>query len=300
MKEMNEMDASLLEDFASFGPWVDEVRELAEVPPLYRGHDIDFEAVTLVLKIPRNIDRRDANPFMDLYDALVIVDDKKTTILTRAGADYSTATMWHTRLIALTNSTDLLDGWIELISDDGAPVLIHYNGSSQANIERLLRTLRHHSNALFAPDANVAPLPIRPPLTGLDQHEQDYGLASEWSSRMSNEAGVELLAAYASSIVAPNGGVFSRATHRIRPTVFHGATIGASATELHVIHRRNWLRRNTKADISLVHTVVLRRSGAELASIPHPTYNRVSTLRITKGAGEIRLLVPSAILLPSG
>lgn len=50
-----------------------------EIPPLYRGHGFDLARARLVLKLPRNVARRDATPSMDLYDHLVIVDDAALT-----------------------------------------------------------------------------------------------------------------------------------------------------------------------------------------------------------------------------
>ena len=70
-------------EYARFGPWVDEVTTPDDVPRLYRDHPIDLTSTRLVLKVPRNIARRDAHPGMDLYDHLLVLDDARLTVLSR-------------------------------------------------------------------------------------------------------------------------------------------------------------------------------------------------------------------------
>ena len=70
-------------EYARFGPWVDEIASADELPRLYRDHPIDFAAALLVLKVPRNIARRDARPDMDLYDHVVVLEPDRLTVLSR-------------------------------------------------------------------------------------------------------------------------------------------------------------------------------------------------------------------------
>jgi hypothetical protein len=55
-------DAPSTPEYDAFGPWVDPVRTAEEVPPLYRDHPVDLAGSRLVLKVPRDIARRDATP----------------------------------------------------------------------------------------------------------------------------------------------------------------------------------------------------------------------------------------------
>ena len=81
---MNATDVTRSAEFDAFGPWVDQVRNASEVPGLYRDYPVDFATSRLVLKVPRNISRRDALPTMDLYDHLLIAGPEALVVLSRA------------------------------------------------------------------------------------------------------------------------------------------------------------------------------------------------------------------------
>ncbi len=59
------MSATRVSEYDRFGPWIDEVLDLEDVPALFRDHAIDFDTARLVLKVPREIARRDATADMD-------------------------------------------------------------------------------------------------------------------------------------------------------------------------------------------------------------------------------------------
>ena len=65
------MGTTRVSEYDAFGPWIDEVFAPEDVPRLFRNHALDFDAARLVLKVPRDIVRRDATPDMDLYDYLL-------------------------------------------------------------------------------------------------------------------------------------------------------------------------------------------------------------------------------------
>ena len=97
-----------------------------EIPPLYRDHGIDPATARLVLKLPRNIARRDATASMDLYDHLVVVDDAALTVLSRRPGGYDERVIAHDTICAIDYGTDLLDGWLTVHSaGEGRPSAAH-------------------------------------------------------------------------------------------------------------------------------------------------------------------------------
>ncbi|BDZ60782.1 hypothetical protein GCM10025873_05730 [Demequina sediminis] len=74
-------------EYDRFGPWIDRVETEADVPRLFRPHGVDLAAARLVLKVPRNVARRDASPDMDLYDHLLVLGRDSLTVLSRRGRD---------------------------------------------------------------------------------------------------------------------------------------------------------------------------------------------------------------------
>jgi len=130
-----------IEEYNAFGPWIGDVRTPEDVPRVFRTHDFDPASAALAIKIPRNIARRDARPGMDLFDRLLIVDDRAFTVLTRAEGTFTTASLPISAIAAFEDSVDLLDGRLIIRSADAA-IEIAYNGSSHSSIQRLIDVLR--------------------------------------------------------------------------------------------------------------------------------------------------------------
>ncbi|MFB2554094.1 hypothetical protein [Herbiconiux liangxiaofengii] len=297
------MELTAAEEYDAFGPWVDEVTDAGQVPRLFRSHSFDLSATSIVLKIPRDIVRRDANPSMHLYDALVIVDARQTTVLERQGATFSTLSVAHDSLVAITNSSDLLDGRFELVVDDGAAVSLRYNGSSQPTLERLMRVLRELSRPAGVARAAAHPFPVAGSTRALDRDAQDYGLLSEWDAVLAREPGLapgfDRVVGYRSRAVAPIAGGLTRALHRVRPMRLQGAIVGETPAEVHLVHRRAWLHRSSKEDISIAHTVILRGSGAAYEITAHPAYEGVDVVRVLAGRGAVELAMPADASTPN-
>src|SRR5262245_14614743 len=68
-----------------FGPWVLEVSDDDPPPSIFAPCLDRAEAPLLAVKVPRDIDRRDAHPGMDLYDYLVCLYADDIEIMRRDG-----------------------------------------------------------------------------------------------------------------------------------------------------------------------------------------------------------------------
>lgn len=71
------------QEFSAFGPWIIEIQDDDQIPPLFRGMAPAPGDCKLLLKIPRDIDRRHAKPGMDLYEHLLGITDTHLVILSR-------------------------------------------------------------------------------------------------------------------------------------------------------------------------------------------------------------------------
>ena len=102
------------EEYAAFGPWITAVLEADELPPVFEGYPIDFEASILVLKFPRAESRRDLRRGMHLYDHLVVLTPTHLTVLERSNDDFTGRDFALESIAALRAGTRLLDGWLTL------------------------------------------------------------------------------------------------------------------------------------------------------------------------------------------
>ena len=60
-----------LAEYNAFGPWVYEIDDAHPLPPLFASCFTDNDEAILKIKVPREIERRNAAPGMELYDFVI-------------------------------------------------------------------------------------------------------------------------------------------------------------------------------------------------------------------------------------
>lgn len=290
-------------EYDAFGPWIDEVRDPSQVPRVFRGHPLDLGAASLVLKVPRNIVRRDATPSMHLYDALLALDADGLLVLSRTGDDVVARRVPLASIVALQNDSLLLDARFTVHTTDGDPLTVPYNGSARGAIDGLITRMRGLLSPGSVPSLAPSPAPSlspspapRPTPTAarLPEHPRDAGLVAAYLDFAAAEPAIELLAAHPTLRLRPSGGALTRALHAVRPMTLHGAVVAATPGELHLLHRRDWLARGSQADISDAHTLVVRRPDARPASHAHPLYPDAVVVTLPTGAAPLELVLDAA------
>ena len=299
-------------EFDSFGPWVDEVRSPEEVPRLYRDHPLDLATARLVLKVPRDIARRDATPDMDLYDHVLVVRQERLTVLSRDGAvtaplpaarrhpGYHEHDIPVADIAAVSQVVNFLDGWLVIHSRSGDTLRIRFNGSAHTSIDRLVHALTTETDAA-APGVlgerllGARPQPGTP--SAADLGRQDVALVSDYGDAARRGADLTALAWHGRQVVAPRGsgalGLARRALHATSPMTLHGAVLARTSRTLEVFTRHEGLIRGKKPVHSSRHIVVPLARLEALTSTPHPRYAEVSTVDLALGAEHLTLAVPT-------
>jgi len=288
-------DVTRSAEFDAFGPWVDRVHDATEVPGLYRDYPVDFATSRLVLKVPRNISRRDALPTMDLYDHLIVVEPESLIVLSRADTGYARSAFGYGDIVAFTDSVDLVDGRLDILAGTGGTLTVPYNGSSQDVITHLVDVLSELSLAAMPPTPAVAlPAPDDPPadLDLLDLGKEDVGLVTSYFDLMRHEFGARLLAAHGRTVLPPRGGRISRAVHAFYPMTLHGAVLCRTERELHIIGRKAWLLRGNAPDLSRSHTTIPLAAIDEISVRPHADYLGASVVALRLGTTTLDVVLP--------
>lgn len=287
-------------EFDTFGPWIDEVRTADDLPRLYRDAGVDPAAHRLVLKVPRNIERRNATPDMDLYDHLITVDDEALGVLSRRDGTYDTVRIPVGEIIAIQTSVTLLDGRLTIHTVDGPPVTLAYNGSADAPVQDLVRLLRE----LYLPAptaAAVSPSDLDVPNLGAP----DTGLVTAYRKLIVKESGMHVVNAARRRVVVPKSGALSRAVHRMWPMTMHASIFAAGDREAQAFHRRDWFSRDGANGHSIARTVIARPRINDVRLTPHDRYEQVKVLTVHAGNNQLRFPVPvgpdtEAFLTPLG
>ncbi|MFP7834687.1 hypothetical protein [Marisediminicola sp. LYQ134] len=296
------------DEFDAFGPWIDDVTTVEGTPRLFRSFAIDFTETLLVLKVPRNIARRDATPDMNLYDQLIVVTAETLTVLTRAEDVYGVRAAPHGEVLALQDTVHLLDGRLVVHLTSGPSVAISYNGAARDTITRLVTLLRRLAVPATSDSASAtapaAPEPTAPatqlsatsrsrPIEQILRDKRDHGLRSDCVQALRSDPGTTVVAGHSTTLVRPSAGPLAALSHRLHPAFVQGAVVlGDTGGETSVLHRRDWIARGRADDLSHGRTTIFAGRATTVATTEHPVYPAASVVNITSGAGAVQFVVP--------
>lgn len=138
-------------EYDNFGPWIQEINNIDDIPTLFIPYCSRIEDALFLIKIPRNIDRHNANPTMDLYDYILGVYDDYMLILKRDAKSVQIFEIKFRDIIAIKESIELLHGAVSFYLP-GRIITFNYNLVSIELIRKLLKLLREKSvgNVFFA------------------------------------------------------------------------------------------------------------------------------------------------------
>ncbi|GAA2240220.1 hypothetical protein GCM10010401_11050 [Rarobacter faecitabidus] len=278
-------------EFDAFGPWVDEVRNAEDVPRLYRDHPIDFDTTRLVLKVPRDIERRLANPGMHLYDHLLIVDRHTLTALSRRTDDtYRVETVPLTSIAAVTLAVNLLDGRFVITPADSSPIDVRFSGAAREAMDGLVALLR--AEGWHRADVPVGPIRGGTPIADVRLGGVDEILGNDCRADLAASGAYRVLAAFERRAVKSKRTGLRKLIDLLRPLALQGAVLATDGVELRIFGRIAPLRRRSLAEYSdrRVSVSIAAITGVEVAA------NRdvvdVNDVTIRLGGGSIEVSVP--------
>lgn len=161
--------AAALEDrqeYDAFGPWVYEITKESEMPPRFRFAYAQHRNARFLLKIPVHADRRNMRPGMDLYIAILAIDENGLSIyrLVENGI-VSVQCPWD-EAAAIRNGSDLLHGTLSLLLTSGREIELSFNNVSKRLMEDASDFVRHRC----ASPAQVPRLPATVPNIAITDH----------------------------------------------------------------------------------------------------------------------------------
>lgn len=283
-------------EYDAFGPWTYRVRTPEEIPRLYREHGVELESAHLVLKVPRAIDRRDANPEMHLYDHLVVAGKEMLTVLSRKGDSYQTVHVPYRQIAAVEHSVSMLDGRfvvhdVDGLQRGGVAVALRYSAVSRGVMTELVEVLR--TEALGARDP--AERPGRGPLPSSrlrDLDGVDAGLVTMQQEIAERRPGLALLGAHRRVVVQRRTGVLRQVLDRHRPVTLHAALVCADAGTVEFVHRREWFTSHPRPAWSIAHTVLLSEAVTAVGAHEHPRYVGAYRVQIASGRSSVEVHCP--------
>jgi hypothetical protein len=298
-------------EFDAFGPWIDEVTDAEGVPRLFQSHPVDLASALLTIKVPRNISRRDADPSMDLYDHLVVVDGAGVTVLsrvedprTRTGtvppSSFTTQVLTWSDVTGVTVSTEFVDGLLTLHTA-GRAVTVPFNGSSLPIVDRLVTLVRsrYGSDATTTGDVGsgrrTADLDATPPELPAVERE----LQAVHRRLLADEPQMRHLTTQQRTAVRWNHPrALVRLAKNMWPTAVQTSLVYTDGRELLVVHRRYPVVRGYKPVYSIARTALRVDSvtGIDIADSTDLVGVRVLTVHL--GDARIELLFAAGSIAP--
>lgn len=128
-------------EYDAFGPWIYKITEKHAMPALFLPYYKEKQDHLMLIKIPRDIERRKAKPDMDLYDYVIGMYEDYGYILKRKDKDIEEITFNYDEVESIENYRSLLLGklTINLKSDT---LIIPYNAVSIEIIFELVKIIR--------------------------------------------------------------------------------------------------------------------------------------------------------------
>lgn len=131
-------------EYDAFGPWIYDVTSEEEMPPRFRSFYQEHRDAALLLKVPRNGERRQLRPGMDLYVAVLAIHDESLTLiqfdLESQQMDQTHVTWDQVVGIACVENL-LLGNWILYLAD-GNRITLDFNSVSAALIDKATDFIR--------------------------------------------------------------------------------------------------------------------------------------------------------------
>lgn len=128
-------------EYDAFGPWIYKVTEKHPMPSLFLPYYKEKQNHLMLIKIPRDIERRKAKPDMDLYDYVIGMYENYGYILKRKDKEIEEIRFNYDEVESIENHRSLLLGKLT-INLKSNTLIIPYNAVSIEIIFELVKIIR--------------------------------------------------------------------------------------------------------------------------------------------------------------
>jgi hypothetical protein len=143
-------------EYDRFGPWAYSVRASDEMPPRFDLWYEELKDSTIILKLPRAVERRDTKPGNDLYEGLLAVTHNGIVYLNLSQGEISRQDIAFNDIAAIRLVQDLLYGQLCIDLVDGSVISVIFNTVSADIFDTFIDSVRMSctvgvGNPRFAP-----------------------------------------------------------------------------------------------------------------------------------------------------
>ena len=115
------------EEYDRFGPWAYLVTKPEDMPPHFDPWYEELRDATIMLKLPRDVERRDTSAGKDLYIGLLAARNDRVTYLSLDGEEVKRRDLLYTEVVAVALSQELLLGGLRIDLASGDSLTVEFN-----------------------------------------------------------------------------------------------------------------------------------------------------------------------------
>ena len=156
---MAETNRNTVSEYDAFGPWVYEVDEMHPLPKLFDPFFKEGDQAITMLKVPRDIDRSNATPDMDLYDYVLALYGDKLRILERQDTQVKEHAIAAEDFSGVRFYTNLLNAACTVFYKDGA-LSFKFNTLSNDLVQKFFTQALETLGGKSGTEINTASLPV--------------------------------------------------------------------------------------------------------------------------------------------
>lgn len=137
----------MISEYDAFGPWVYEIDEDHPLPKLFVPYVHPDPDRTIMVKVPRQIERQNANPDMDLYDYVIAVSKDYLTIYGRTEGSQVVRVISakYEDVVAVTIKNVLLSSEVTIMLISGETIVVPFNRISFDVMQKVILAIRNQA-----------------------------------------------------------------------------------------------------------------------------------------------------------
>lgn len=270
-------------EYDEFGPWILMVSTLDDVPPLFRDGSYDPATSLMAVKFPRAIERRLANPTMNLYDIFIDVRPDCVLIQLREEESRRIVRIGYSEIRASSTHTNLLNGTYTLhtMTDD---LVLPFNAVSEDVISEMnhliLSRVLLSAGIVVDGSAHATDLPEA-------EFSNDYGLLSVERTMLGKRPEAVRVASQP-EVRLPTSEIsgLRKIFETFRPSRITGAQVYRYDGIVEILRHESWVSRSKNTDFTLTRVTFPVHHVATASTVVHPNCPTVRLVLVEVGASK--------------
>lgn len=258
-------------EYDMFGPWIFEIKKPEDIPAHFEKYVKLNTNIIYAIKIPKNKDRRDLKPGMELYDKILLFSDNYLQFVKKDDESVKSYRLEYSQILSIQNTKNQLKGKLILYTKDHLEK-IDYNVVSSDKIDLLIDIIRKGINK----DPRTVNLPT--------QNEKNIALSYFYKNvleKLKKKESIEILEYQPDSILERlSTNIFYKLKDKFYGNALHGKLFLTNNQELIIINTVDELKGYKKKGYKYIITYIPFNCIQKIELINDDIYRDINNMNI--------------------